>query len=289
MNNGLYKELIIEHLQKTGFVSYAKCFREVDFVIAEMYAGSYCPTAFMIPDENIICINPGFFKLQNPDDPSEQKKAFDVVSVLIRHEMLHFLLSHEKRFVEYLKTKYPHSWGREYSNPVMHVIANFAMDYDLCNEAYDPEDKDIIKTLTVNGRLVGGLITEEQVKNSSTSIWFDDGTVETFNGSQFNNWENTKMEDMWQMLHDAHNNYIKKDPADFGDKNAPAKSDKQLTPAEKESAEYKAMFNKIIAKFGDGKASIAELQELAGRILANDDIDFDNWNFEYSESLKGKY
>lgn len=78
----------------------------------------------------------------------------------------------------------------------MHRIANFAMDYDLCNEAYEDADKEIIKNLTVNGKFVGGLITEEQVKGGQTSIWFDDGTKEVFSGSQFNNWENTKMEDM---------------------------------------------------------------------------------------------
>ena len=289
MNNNLYKEIIIKHLNEQGFVTFAERFRDIDFVITEMYNGSYCPTAFMSPKENIICINPGFFELQDPNDEKEKKEQLDKVSVLIRHELLHFLLTHERRFVNYLKAKYPHSWGRIYADPTMHRIANFAMDYDLCNEAYEDTDKEIIKNLTVNGKFVGGLITEEQVKGGQTAIWFDDGTKEVFSGSQFNNWENTKMEDMWQMLHDAHNNYIHKDPADFGDKTVPGSSTPVATDYNPEAdKEYKEMFDKVVKKFGNGKASVAELTELFGRLLADEDVDLDNWKFEYSEQLKGK-
>ena len=55
MNNNLYKEIIIKHLNEQGFVTFAERFRDIDFVITEMYNGSYCPTAFMSPKENIIC------------------------------------------------------------------------------------------------------------------------------------------------------------------------------------------------------------------------------------------
>lgn len=286
MNSTLYKEIIIKHLNEQGFVTFAQRFREIDFVIAEIYNGSYCPTAFMMASENVICINPGFFDLEDPDDEEEQKKQLDIVSVLIRHELLHFLLMHEKRFIAHLKKKYPHSWGREYANPKMHVIANFAMDYDLGNEAYEEADKEIVRTLTLNGEYLGGLLAE-QVKDDTTKIWFNDGTVEEFHGSQFNNWENKSMEDMWQMLHDAHNEYINKDPADFGDKNTPDDAG-QLVPDSKEGKAYQDMFNKIVAKFGHGQASIAELEELYGRLLAEEDVDIDNWHFDYSEGLKRK-
>ena len=48
------------------------------------------------------------------------------------------------------------------------------------------------------------------------------------------------------------------------------------------------MFDKVVKKFGNGKASVAELTELFGRLLADEDVDLDNWKFEYSEQLKGK-
>lgn len=196
-------------------------------------------------------------------------------------------MSHEKRFIEYLRKKYPHSWGRKYADPKMHTIANFAMDWDLCNEAYDDEDKEIVRSLTLNGEFIGGLVTEDNVHDDTTAIWFKDGTKEVFNGSQFNNWQNKTMEDMWQMLHDAHNVYTHKDPADFGEKGIPQDSaEYPMEPGHDE--EYKAMFDKIIQKFGHGKASVAELYELAGRLAARDDVDLDNWKFDYSEQLNRK-
>lgn len=49
MDFSIYKETIISHMLDQGFVSYVKRFRDIDFVIAEMYNGNYCPTAFMSP------------------------------------------------------------------------------------------------------------------------------------------------------------------------------------------------------------------------------------------------
>ncbi len=111
-----------------------------------------------------------------------------------------------------------------------------------------------------------------------------------FSGSQFNGWENKSMEEMWQMLHDAHNVYINKSPADFGDKTELKPGHAEMHKRKDGSAEYNAMYDKIIAKFGNGKVSAAEIYELAGRLNANktdgDDFDIDNWHFDYSESMK---
>ena len=94
------------------------------------------------------------------------------------------------------------------------------------------------------------------------------------------------MEEMWQMLKDGHDVYTKHDPADFGDKTKTATLTSQPYKKSGGSAAYNAMYDKIIAMFGDGKATIAELKELAGRMFADDEIDLDNWRFNYSESLK---
>ena len=279
MNNWDYKQLIISHLLDQGFKSYAQRFMDIKFVVAEMYDGSLCPTAFMVPKKNVICINPGFFDVQDPDNQAEIDKRLDLISVVIRHELLHFLLSHEKRFIAYLKKKYPKSWGRYYANPQMHDIANFAMDLDLCNEAYDPEDKELIKNFALNGKYISGLVTEEVVNNDSVTIGFNDGTAETFSGSQFNNWEKMSMEKMWQMLNDAHQQYTKQDPAIIS--NDPSGSSQDLQPDKNKSDEYKDMFNKVVAKFGDGKATINELMEVYGRLMAEDDaLNIDHWKFK---------
>ncbi len=52
----------------------------------------------------------------------------------------------------------------------MHMLANMAMDWDLCNEAYTQEDKQIVQHMRLNGEFIGGLVTEENVKNGSTKV-----------------------------------------------------------------------------------------------------------------------
>lgn len=271
MNHDLCKQLIIQHLLEQGFVTYAERFQAVKFYVTEMYKGSYCGSAFMVPDDNVIVINPGFFQLQNPNDPDEQKLAYDRISVLIRHELLHFLLGHERRFINYLKKKYPDSWGRVYANPDMHRIANFAMDYDLCNEGYDPEDKNIIRNLTLNGQFIGGLVTEDQVHGSKTSIWFDDGSKEQFTGNEFNHWEKMPMEQMWQYLADAHSKYAKKPIAAGGGE---PQADIQPDDLSTKSDAYKAMYMKVFDKFKNNPDAALEL---FGRLRADDDVDIDNF------------
>lgn len=92
------------------------------------------------------------------------------------------------------------------------------------------------------------------------------------------------------MLHDAHNVYINKSPADFGDKTETQPGHSETHKRKNGSAEYNAMYDRIIAKFGQGKISKAEIMELAGRLNANrtdgEDFDIDKWHFDYSESLK---
>lgn len=91
------------------------------------------------------------------------------------------------------------------------------------------------------------------------------------------------------MLHDAHNLYINKSPADFGDKTETQPGHAEKFKKKNASDAYNKMYDKIIAKFGNGKISKAEIMELAGRLNANrtdgEDFDLDDWKFNYSESL----
>jgi hypothetical protein len=49
------------------------------------------------------------------------------LSVLIRHELLHFLLVHERRLVDHLKATDP-NFEDTYKKASIHRIANYAMD-----------------------------------------------------------------------------------------------------------------------------------------------------------------
>ncbi len=110
MDSKYAKQLLIKHLIEQGYGSYAKKLIEIEkFIVADIYNGMPCQTAFMVPDESTICVNPGFFEVSDPGDPDEQTKMLNQLSVIVRHELLHYLLDHEIRFVAYLKKKYPHS------------------------------------------------------------------------------------------------------------------------------------------------------------------------------------
>lgn len=177
----LVKEKVIEMLNMQGYHTYAERLQNFDFYVTDFYDGSYCQVAFMSPNDGCICINPGFVADMQTNGP-----IFQQLSLIVRHELLHFLLCHEKRFIDYLKEKDP-DFAKSYSRVDLHTIANFAMDYDLGNVGYDDYDKEVVRNMTLNGTVIGGLLSE-QVKNSTTQVSGDGiNGIETFTGAQFNN------------------------------------------------------------------------------------------------------
>jgi hypothetical protein len=117
----LVKEQLIEHLIDNGYGTYAKRLKEFDVIVADMYNGVPIEVAAMFPYGYEIVINPGFL-----DDPDEDH-AMNQLSVIIRHEVLHFLLTHEQRLVDHLKATDP-DFAKTYKDPSIHQIANYAMD-----------------------------------------------------------------------------------------------------------------------------------------------------------------
>lgn len=111
MNNSeLAKQQLIAYLREQGFGSYAKCLMELGhFVVADMYDGAPCRTAWMCAKESTMCVNPGFFELKDLNSEEEKDHMMKQLSVIVRHELLHYLLEHEIRFIAYLKKKFPHS------------------------------------------------------------------------------------------------------------------------------------------------------------------------------------
>lgn len=111
MNNSeLAKQELIKYLREQGFGSYAKCLMSLEhFVVADMYDGSPCRSAWMCAKKSTMCVNPGFFELKDPNSKAEQGRMMKQLSVIVRHELLHYILEHEIRFIAYLKKKFPHS------------------------------------------------------------------------------------------------------------------------------------------------------------------------------------
>ena len=159
----LTKQKVLELLGTEGYATYARRLKNIDFHVAYYYKGSYCSAAFMSPKDMCIVVNPGFIVDMMKDGP-----IFKQLSVIVRHELLHFLLCHEKRFFDYLKKTDP-EFAKTYKRVDMHTLANFAMDYELGNYGYDDYDKKVIKQLSLNGQVISGLLSED-VRNNTTSV-----------------------------------------------------------------------------------------------------------------------
>lgn len=159
----LTKQKVLALLGSEGYATYARRLKNIDFHVAYYYKGSYCSAAFMSPKDMCIVVNPGFVVDMMKDGP-----IFKQLSVVVRHELLHFLLCHEKRFLDYLKKTDP-EFAKTYDRVDMHTLANFAMDYELGNYGYDDYDKKVIKQMTLNGQVISGLLSED-VRNDTTSV-----------------------------------------------------------------------------------------------------------------------
>jgi hypothetical protein len=114
----LIKEKIIEMLISEGYGTYARRLKEFDFLVTDFYEGEPVEVAFMVPDTGEICISPAFL---------ENDKTFSQLSVIVRHELLHFLLMHEQRLVDHLKAT-DSDFENTYRKASVHRIANYAMD-----------------------------------------------------------------------------------------------------------------------------------------------------------------
>jgi hypothetical protein len=114
----LVKEQVLDLLIKEGYGTYAKRLREFDFLVTDMYHGYPVEVALMNPDTGDIAINPAFL---------ESEKYFKQLSVVVRHELLHFLLVHEKRLYDHLEASDP-DFENTYKKASIHQLANIAMD-----------------------------------------------------------------------------------------------------------------------------------------------------------------
>jgi hypothetical protein len=227
----LVKEQLIEHLIDHGYGTYAKRLKEFDVYVADMFMGIPIETAAMFPETGDIVINPGFFDL--PDEA----QAWDQLSVLIRHEMLHFLLVHEKRLIDHLMATDP-NFEETYRQASIHQIANYAMDWELSEQGYDEHDKEVVRIMTLNGEVIGGLILSDDHPE----------------------WLHKPMEELFELV---------KKEVEAGRIKLPPPSGRGDGPGGKgkgPSQEYADGWNAIMAKFDDPNVSDQELKDLINQI-----------------------
>ena len=110
-------------------------------------------TAAVNFDEVTIYISEGFLT-----DP----KTFYQLNVLMRHELAHYLMQHQIRMLDKLISKY----GKEGAERIrmsmsIHHLLNIIEDFEISNTRYSEADKLIVKNMTLNFKVIGGLVTEE--------------------------------------------------------------------------------------------------------------------------------
>lgn len=109
-------------------------------------------TAAISFDEATIYISDGFLK--DPD-------TFYQLNVLMRHELAHYLMQHQIRMMHKIIEKYGEDGGTRISmSQSLHHLMNIIEDFEISNERYTSDDKIVVKNMKLNGREIGGLITE---------------------------------------------------------------------------------------------------------------------------------
>lgn len=228
---------IVSILIEQGYGTYARRFKEFDLRVTDFYHGAVIDIAAMSPKTGEIMINPGFFE-REPTTEYEQKLWEDRISLVIRHEILHFLLVHEKRLYEHLKATDP-DFEKSYMDPTIRDLANTAEDWDLSREGYNAHDREVAHNLAILGRTVGGLVLELDKPE----------------------WMNLTLEQMFDALRKEHEDKIKNDP-NYGKK--PKLKIKKVT----HSKEYTDEYNNIMDQFDKESYTNADIEQLIQDTLA---------------------
>lgn len=233
----LVKEQVISMLISEGYGTYAKRLKEFDFIVAHVYNRAYIEVAAMFPSTGEIVINPAFLA---------DEKTFSQLSLVVRHELLHFLLVHEKRLFDHLKATDP-EFEKTYRKASIHELANLAMDWELSDLGYDDHDKKVAKNLTLNGKVLGGLVLE----------------------SDHPEWVGKPMEEIFTLLRKEHEERLKA--------NNTTKGPKQKVTIKKatHTQEYRDAYNKIMKKYDDPSFSDKDLANLILDLEAGVEISLD--------------
>lgn len=107
-------------------------------------------TAAISFDLGIIYISEGFLL---------DESLFYQLNVLMRHELAHNLLMHQIRMMSRIGQKYSISWG---ASPSLHTLLNIIEDMEISHKIYNKEDMDTVRNMYLNGRVIGGILTEDE-------------------------------------------------------------------------------------------------------------------------------
>ena len=94
-------------------------------------------------------------------------EIFYQLSVLMRHELAHYLLQHDIRMAKYISDKYGDEYAEHFKlSNLLHQTCNIVMDLEISNKVYlQNDDKDVVRNLTDGVRFLPGLVTEDIVSS----------------------------------------------------------------------------------------------------------------------------
>jgi hypothetical protein len=94
---------------------------------------------------------------------TNDKDIFYQLSVLMRHELAHYLLQHDIRMAKYIADKYGDEYAKHFKlSNLLHQTCNIIMDLEISNKVYlQDDDKDVVRNLTDGVRFLPGLVTDD--------------------------------------------------------------------------------------------------------------------------------
>ena len=150
------KDYLMHLLRSNGYPTYARILDKFDI----NYTSDPNTVAYMEPGKGRIVMNRGL----------EARQA----SVIVRHEILHEHLKHEMRLLNNLARKRGIDRKALEGIPLEDLdkelkkelygdqTFNIAADYEISNKGYTDRDKRDVRGILINGRIVSGLVTEDQ-------------------------------------------------------------------------------------------------------------------------------
>lgn len=145
------KNFLMRLLSSDGYPTYAKIFSRFDL----NFTNDPSVVAYMVPDKGVVVINRAL----------DEKQC----SVVIRHEILHDYLRHEKRLLDKLARDAgldPDALDDVAIGDLKKELYsseefNIAADYEISNRGYTDRDKRTIRNIELNGQILSGLVTED--------------------------------------------------------------------------------------------------------------------------------
>lgn len=150
------KKALCQLLIDKGHRKYAERFWKLDFNIVD---SSKHPdfTAAISFDEATVYVSDGFL--------GSGQGIFNQLDVLLRHELAHNLMMHQIRLMYVFKKIHTDDPDEAYEHikysASLHEILNWIEDFEISNRRYTTADKKIVRAMMLNGRLIGGLVTED--------------------------------------------------------------------------------------------------------------------------------